>query len=317
MAAVFNLLLISSCLLQWRGGNAFTPAIKDAEILSSTECDDPLSDEPLLEILNELPPPGCNLIHLACSDILRCNPSASSGYYQIQAANGSDVQVYCDMEGTNCGREGGWTRVAHLNMTDTNRHCPNRFKLETTNNTRFCIRNNSNAGCDSMLFETHGLTYTEVCGVVRGYAYFEPDGFMHNCTTDSRILCVDGIIITYGTVPSNLWTYVANYEESGLFSCFNTTNQSCAADAKSNSFYSNYYCESATTSPRAVWYTNDPLWDGKGCGDEGACCVGNGQPWFYTSTPTPTMADINAWICVDENAIDENVGVERLELYVK
>ena len=66
MAAVFNLLLISSCLLQWRGGNAFTPAIKDAEILSSTECDDPLSDEPLLEILNELPPPGCNLIHLAC-----------------------------------------------------------------------------------------------------------------------------------------------------------------------------------------------------------------------------------------------------------
>ena len=138
MAAVFNLLLISSCLLQWRGGNAFTPAIKDAEILSSTECDDPLSDEPLLEILNELPPPGCNLIHLACSDILRCNPSASSGYYQIQAANGSDVQVYCDMEGTNCGREGGWTRVAHLNMTDTNRHCPNRFKLETTNNTRFC-----------------------------------------------------------------------------------------------------------------------------------------------------------------------------------
>ena len=53
-------------------------------------------------------------------EILHCFPSAPSGYYQIHAANGSAVQVYCDMERTNCGGEGGWMMVAYINMTHPN-----------------------------------------------------------------------------------------------------------------------------------------------------------------------------------------------------
>ena len=147
MAIVYMLLIMGSCLLQWSGGNAFVPVVYDPKVPPSSQCgqSDPFEDdqqlmERLKMIHQQLPPPGCNP-PLTCIDILRCNSSASSGYYQIQAANGSAVQVYCDMEGTNCGGEGGWMRVAHLNMTDPSSQCPATFRVETANNTRFCIRN--------------------------------------------------------------------------------------------------------------------------------------------------------------------------------
>ena len=60
----------------------------------------------------------------SCSAILSRTPSASSGYYNIQVANGSVVSVYCDMEGSRCDGEGGWTRVAYLNMTEPGAVCP-------------------------------------------------------------------------------------------------------------------------------------------------------------------------------------------------
>ena len=56
-------------------------------------------------------------------------------------------------------RELGWMRVpAHLNMTDPSSQCPVGFRVETATNTRFCIKDNSSAGCGSMLFEPFGLT---------------------------------------------------------------------------------------------------------------------------------------------------------------
>ena len=63
-------------------------------------------------------------VNHSCSAILSQTPSASSGYYNIQLANGSVVSVYCDMEGSRCDGEGGWTRVAYLNMTEPGAVCP-------------------------------------------------------------------------------------------------------------------------------------------------------------------------------------------------
>ena len=45
-----------------------------------------------------------------------------------------DTQVYCDMEGINCDGEGGWTRVAYINMTEPNATCPNGLTLQNFNN---------------------------------------------------------------------------------------------------------------------------------------------------------------------------------------
>ena len=35
----------------------------------------------------------------ACSDFLFKNSNAPSGYYQVKAANGSAIEIFCDMHG--------------------------------------------------------------------------------------------------------------------------------------------------------------------------------------------------------------------------
>ena len=311
MAAVYLLLVICPYLLQSSMCHAQT--IRKVEILPATECDEQVEeDEEPVDTLETIyiEPPECKFPY-TCGDILYCNPYASSGYYQFQDTGS---WVYCDMEGIHCGGEGGWMRVAHLNMTDPSSQCPDGFRLETANNTRFCIRNTNYAGCRSMLFETFGTTYTQVCGFVRGYSYFEPDGFRHNCTVDN--LCVEGVTITYGTPTTHLWSYVASYEEAGAFSCIDPATNSCSI---TTAYSQHYYCESGTAAaPMEIWYTNDPLWDGKGCGEgEKPCCENRDLPWFTTYTEMPTLANLNAWVCLDEGTYDENIGVERLELYIK
>ena len=116
------------CLLLLAGGvsvvSGFTPVTYPARVYRvSSECGqyDLLQDEQLTEALKQiklkLGTSGCNPPrNRSCQEILHCFPSAPSGYYQITAPNGSLVQVYCDMEGTNCGGEGGWMRVAYVNM---------------------------------------------------------------------------------------------------------------------------------------------------------------------------------------------------------
>ena len=41
----------------------------------------------------------------SCYDILQSNSTAPSGYYNIILSNGSQVEVYCDMEGNHCDGE--------------------------------------------------------------------------------------------------------------------------------------------------------------------------------------------------------------------
>ena len=61
---------------------------------------------------------------VSCSDILITNPDATSGYYNLIITNGSTISVYCDMEGSNCDGEGGWTRIGFINMSEPGTTCP-------------------------------------------------------------------------------------------------------------------------------------------------------------------------------------------------
>ena len=61
-------------------------------------------------------PDWCRYYVRSCSDILITNPDATSGYYNLTITNGSIISVYCDMEGSNCGGEGGWTRIGFINL---------------------------------------------------------------------------------------------------------------------------------------------------------------------------------------------------------
>ena len=197
-------------------------------------------------------------------DILSCNPSASSGYYQIQTANGGLVQVYCDMEGANCGGEGGWTRVFQLNMTDPSSQCPTGFSLTTQNGIRFCT---TAVGCTEINTENIGHNYTQVCGFARGYSFNTPDAFGGRKSSEPLSgNYVDGVSITYGTPPNHLWTYAAGLSEDGAHSGLSCPCNTNGLNNVPSYVSSNYYCE-AGASPTTVplWYTDDPLWDGMLC----------------------------------------------------
>ena len=74
----------------------------------------------------------------SCSDIITNNPDAVSGYYNITLNNGSIASVYCDMEGDNCDGEGGWMRVANINMTLPDATCPDGLTLYNLGGIRAC-----------------------------------------------------------------------------------------------------------------------------------------------------------------------------------
>ena len=121
------------------------------------------------------------------------------------------------MDGTSCDGKGGWTRVAYLNMTESNPTCPTGLTKKQYNNKfshAVCGRPiNSSTGCSSTTFSTHGMNYFKVCGQVRGYAYHSPDGFYPlNHGIDSYY--VDGVSITHGVERrKHIWTYAAGVKE--------------------------------------------------------------------------------------------------------
>ena len=209
-------------------------------------------------------------------------------------------------------------RMAYFNMTD---QCPAGFTVEKANNKSFCIRDTSSAGCGSMLFESFELSYSQVCGYVHGYsqestdAFANPAGVVRNIPLSGNY--VDGVSITYGTPPTHLWTYVAG----ALSEAYSNANCPCNTPPgiKAPSFISNdFYCEAGAGSRQSGWHTSDPLWDGMQCGgQEVPCCNHTGLPWFHKNTSTLTTAPIKVRVCLDEGTNNENIGIERLELYVK
>ena len=118
-----------------------------------------------------------------CYDILQSDRDAPSGYYNI-TVNGSLVEVNCDMMGSNCDGEGGWTRVAFVNMSEPGASCPPKLEEydNITNGSLLCWINNEHKyyDCKSAFFPTYDVNYTKVCGRVRGYQYGYPYAFYCN-----------------------------------------------------------------------------------------------------------------------------------------
>ena len=279
--------------------SAFTPTVYTT---SSQQCGhyDPMQDEELLESLQQIKKQLHP--HSSCESIYNADPSSSSGYYNIAIANGSVVQVYCDMEGTNCGGEGGWTRVAYINMTQAGATCPVGLNQRSLNNKSYC-GNTGPPGCIGTMFPTL-VEYFRVCGRVHGYQYGSPVAFYSynvntNLTIDDNY--VDGVSITYGSAPrKHLWTYAAAPHGDMNIQC------NCDCPCKSNmvaiapSFIgADYFCESGVEFCCLTdMYSNDPLWDGQQCGGEAPCCNHPNMPWFIkTLINETTTEDIELRLC--------------------
>ena len=195
-------------------------------------------------------PSGC-FLESSCREIFSLQSSTASGYYNIQLDNGTVVSVYCDMEGTNCDGEGGWTRIVRLNMTEPNASClAGLMKMDYDNIDHAVCANseftdNYYFDCQSFFYGM-GINYSEICGQVRGYTLTDGKaGFRGYKGIDNPY--VTGISITRGTPRQHVWTFAAGDPED------NTNYNSCPCNNGSLNtvplFVGNdYYCESSKHS---------------------------------------------------------------------
>ena len=267
----------------------------------------------------------------SCKQFLENDPTSPSGYYWIQASNGSAVRVYCDMTRTCGGVTGGWTRIAHLDMRESGSQCPTGLQTRNytsgDNSLLLCALNSDNATCSSVFYPTHGIEYTQVCGKIIAFQDRSTDGFggdfllprdNRNLTIDDNY--VDGISLTHGRSPrQHIWTFAAAVDEDRplplICPCINTINATAPDPPR---FVGNhYFCDTGSAEHHQfIFYGGDPLWDGAGCGPLNACCTFNNPPWFYRQLP-PTSDDIEMRVCRDQPRIDEDIPIQIIELYVQ
>ena len=330
MATKVVCLLISYCLLlagDYHVVSGFTPVTYSSQS-STAECgqSDPLQDDQLMEALSKvhqkLGPPGCNPPrNRSCQDIFHCFPSASSGYHKIRVPNGSLVQVYCDMEGTNCGGQGGWMRVAHVNMSQDGASCPQGLTQKNMSGLTLCGQ--SANGCQGTLFSALGLSYSRVCGQLRGYQSGSPDAFgpYYNHGNQINEGYVNGASITYGTsVVKHIWSFANGPALQFDAHPHSTCPCNTGSTAQVPPFVgSDYYCETGNNGAGVPsgFFFNDPLWDGQQCdGVEAPCCTHPNMPWFIKTLVETTTEDIQLRLCNNQGISDEETLLQLISLYV-
>ena len=258
----------------------------------------------------------------SCKDIPSSSPS---GHYWIQSTStGYATMEYCHMSPPcSCNTVPGWMRVANLNMTDPNEHCPPGLSALSVNSKTFCHKRYE-AGCTSVVFPVHGVKYSKVCGKVIGYQYYAMNGFRPYYYTPSFSLddgYVDGISLTHGISPrSHIWTFANAPDEAhstqNAYPCIDTDTTFIGTVP---SFINNdYFCDTGSRYTRtSQWYTADPLWDGDGCGETSTCCEFKSPPWFCKELPISTTDDLEMRVCTNSIDNTENIGVEMANIYIQ
>ena len=222
---------------------------------------------------------------------------------------------------TKCGLLGNWRRIAYFDTTQGD-SCPTglRTVTKTTTNQTACGRTNTRGGCVSVPIPVQ-VSYSQVCGIVKGNQDSSPDAFGLYSSGPSTIdaAYVDGVSITHGSPRRHLWTYA-----TGLSELNGNVRYRCPC-ARSNPNYrsgvptfvgENFYCESGF--PGTTWYRRvvweDPLWDGQNCVAPGnKCCERYG--WFHRNVPSSTD-DIELRICADQSFSDEDTLINHYEFWV-
>lgn len=263
------------------------------------------------------------LLH-SCEEIKSAWPNSSSGYYLIADGKGEIRHVFCEME-TVCGSDGGWMRLAFLNMSDPAETCPSGFRLYDFEGLRSCGRKMTTSKfCQSVTFPSFSLTYSVVCGRVTGYQYASTDAFgPYNFANIKDIdrPYVDGVSLTHGSPRKHIWTFAAGIQENLIYD-MGHSDCPCALGSRQvspNFVGGDYFCESGSPGNwQANTFYPDPLWDGQDCGtSEQGCCSAPGLPWFYKKLTVPTNDYIELRLCSDQGTDNEDVPIGFYEIYVK
>ena len=229
-----------------------------------------------------------------------------------------------------CGGRGEWTRIAHLNMSDSSQQCPSTWRLVNSPGPfRGCGRL-SNGQCDSARFSSNGRNYSRVCGRVIGYQKGSPSAFeksILNSNINVNDDYLDGVSLTHGAAGSrqHIWSFaMALFENDPSYAswtqhnCF-CTNTNFNWQHQTPSFVGNdYFCATGNPGPR--WNNNriyeNPLWDGEGCISTDSCCQFNSPPWFCKTLPQPTTDDLELRICCNQHHTDEDTIINLVDIYV-
>jgi len=224
----------------------------------------------------------------------------------------------------------GWTRVVYLDMTDNAQQCPLNWTLITSPR-RLCGRTTGTRDftddccCDSATFSAQGVRYSQVCGRIIAYQFGHPEAFGaenlgYPMTIDGPY--VDGVSVTHGNPRQHIWTFACALSEiaRGLGIC-PCTDTNYLSNINIPSYVGeDYFCETGVPPGEtysSVFYPNDPLWDGEGCGPTSTCCTFNDPPWFCQQLPQTTTNDIEVRLCSMQDIVSENVPIELIEIYVK
>ena len=260
----------------------------------------------------------------SCKEILQLAPQSPSGLYWIRGTDNETKHMYCDMEWSCKNVTGGWMRLASIDMTNTSSNCPSGLRTLTSPH-RLCAKNINGAGCSSAVFPVQGVQYSRVCGKIIGYQQKTPDAFnpyIHQGQTTIDSYYVDGISLTHGTSPrKHIWTFAAAVHEDNsgrpyVCPCTNTRN---SPPPEVPDFVGHdYFCDTGSENYyQHIFYGDDPLWDGAGCGPYSTCCSWNSPPWFLKNISPPTSDDIEMRMCTDQHQNNEDVYFESLEIYIQ
>ena len=293
-----------------------------------------------------------------CEIIFNTDPSNPSGYYLKLEADRKLNVIYCNKDhpggspsgspGGNpdakhtrnknirlCGKDGPWTKIGYLDMSESLHDCPPNWEEYTkdTGGIRTCRRRSSGPSCDSVIIPSNDIHYTEICGRVVGFQ-FGSTGAIASNIQDINSYYVDGVSITHGTPRQHVWTLMAGLNQNGVYNhdsqcpCYTgCAHKSCSVMQSVQIFFikNDWYCESGNND-YSTWgyksYMSDPLWDGKGCSnEESPCCAQKPgqppQPWFYKVIEGGTKDHLEIRICDDDAKRYADVLVTMYELYVK
>ena len=217
--------------------------------------------------------------------------------------------------------------MTYVNMAQSGVTCPQGLTQRTLSGLTLCGKTSTGGpGCQSTVFSTLGLSYSQVCGQLRGYQLGTPDAFFpyyNNPSLTSNDLYVDGVSITYRSAPrKHIWTYAngVNLVYSG-YGGLNCPCNSGNGVVPPQFVGSDYYCETGNnvyTCCDYILYSNDPLWDGQQClGEEAPCCTHPNMPWFNKTLSETTTEDIELRVCGDQHVSDEDTLLQMIELFVR
>ena len=211
--------------------------------------------------------------------------------------------------------------MVDLDLTDPNQECPPGTALRTDLSLRLCGPDFVSSGCSSTIFDVQGIEYGHVCGKIIAYQFGSPDTFSQN--GDLEGVYVDGISLTHGSNPrEHIWTFAAGLDEVGSFPALNcpctNSNLSDLAMPPPPFVGNNYFCDTAAEErfQSNFFYSDDPLFDGDGCGPYNTCCSLNNPPWFFRELPSLTAEDIEMRLCRTADRTNEGTPFQTIEIYV-